>query len=491
MKNGISVKLKKAREYEQEALQRKIFSKKPIFHVCAPVGWINDPNGFSEYKGEKHLFFQYHPYDTNWGPMHWGHVKTIDFIKWENLPVALAPDKKYDSFGCFSGSATEHEGKHILAYTGVVRKKLPGGKFFERQRMCIAVGDGINYTKIKANPVIGEELLAEGFSKVDFRDPKIWEENGTFYLLAGNRAKDLSGQVLLFESKDLENWSFVRIFDRSLNRYGKMWECPDLFDISGQRILMVSPQEMVGEENLFHQGDNSIFILGDDKGDDFIEREIVPVDFGLDFYAPQTMKTSDGRRVMVAWLASWASNWFDAKDGFSGMMTIPRELTYKEGKIYQRPVREIERYYSNEEIISEKELSKEDECFEELSGRTQDVTIRVLGEENARFFIKIAAYDDFFTGIEYDFAEGVLTFDRTYSGSRRDCAQIRRIKIEPKDQTITLRILMDLYSVEVFVNDGEKVLTNVIRTPLSCDRTYMRAGGKVIVDALKHDICVN
>ena len=97
----MSDKLQQAREYEKEAMRRIPEGQKPDFHLCGPVGWINDPNGFSCFQGEYHLFFQYHPYSTKWGPMHWGHAKTKDFIRWEFLPAALAPDQDYDGQGCF------------------------------------------------------------------------------------------------------------------------------------------------------------------------------------------------------------------------------------------------------------------------------------------------------------------------------------------------------------------------------------------------------
>ncbi|EAC9468344.1 glycoside hydrolase family 32 protein, partial [Listeria monocytogenes] len=88
------------------------------YHFSAPIGWINDPNGFIYYKGHYHLFYQYYPYDSRWGPMHWGHARSSDLVHWEDLPVALAPDQPYDSGGCFSGSAIERDGKLYLFYTG-------------------------------------------------------------------------------------------------------------------------------------------------------------------------------------------------------------------------------------------------------------------------------------------------------------------------------------------------------------------------------------
>ena len=117
--------LEKARSYETEKIAVTDKTTKPLFHISAPAGWINEPNGFSVYKGKLHLFYQYYPYQREWGPMHWGHSTTSDMIKWEQLECALAPDEEYDKIGCFSGSAIEADGKHVLVYTGVTKIKTP------------------------------------------------------------------------------------------------------------------------------------------------------------------------------------------------------------------------------------------------------------------------------------------------------------------------------------------------------------------------------
>ena len=141
--------LQKARDFEKKYLPYTQ-SEQPRFHVTGGIGWINDPNGFAPYKGEYHLFFQYYPYDTKWGPMHWGHVKTRDFIHWERLPAALAPDTEYDRNGCFSGGAVElPDGRHLLMYTGVRCARRRNGKIDEYQTQCLAIGDGVDYEKLR------------------------------------------------------------------------------------------------------------------------------------------------------------------------------------------------------------------------------------------------------------------------------------------------------------------------------------------------------
>lgn len=145
-KTGLTARLEQARQYERR--HQAAAQERPAFHVTAPVGWINDPNGFSLYQGEYHLFYQYHPYSNLWGPMHWGHCKTKDFIRWTWLSCALAPDEAYDGQGCFSGSAIELDGKHFLMYTGVREREKEDGTKEVFQTQCMAVGDGTDYVKL-------------------------------------------------------------------------------------------------------------------------------------------------------------------------------------------------------------------------------------------------------------------------------------------------------------------------------------------------------
>lgn len=167
------------------------------------------------------------------GPMHWGHAVSEDLLHWEYLPAAMAPDESYDRDGCFSGSAlTLPDGRQLLMYTGVVREHVENDEYVDVQTQCVAVGDGMDYVKYEKNPVLDESDLPEGGSRLDFRDPKIWQkEAGTYCCVVGNRPADGSGQILLFESQDGFDWHFKKVLAANNNRFGKMWECPDFFEI--------------------------------------------------------------------------------------------------------------------------------------------------------------------------------------------------------------------------------------------------------------------
>lgn len=481
--------LDKAREYEEKNMKLIPAEQRPVFHLSSPVGWINDPNGFSEYQGEIHLFFQYNPYHINWDSMHWGHAKTHDFISWEYLPTALAPDCGFDEAGVFSGSAIEEDGKHILMYTGVEEIETEDGKREVRQQQCIAEGDGLNYKKLEENPVITADMLPKGSSQVDFRDPKIWKEDGVFYAAVGSRHKDGSGQIAIFSSENLKQWKFHTILDRCDNRYGKMWECPDFFPLGEKDILMVSPQDMVAEGLEFHNGNGVMFIHGsyDKKTMDFQREGVQSADYGLDFYAPQTMLAEDGRRIMIAWMKSWDTALSPEAFQWSSMMTVPRELKFSEGRIIQSPVREIENYHRNKveyrsvKCCGEKKLGG-------IEGRVIDLTVEVESGEFDSLKICLADNGRFHSDIIFDSKESTITFDRTYAGFCRDIVMSRSMYVRDNGGRLKLRILMDRYSVEIFANDGEQAMTSLIYTEQEAKDIRFISTGEISLSVVKYDI---
>ena len=487
--------LQKARDFEAQYGPHIPDSERPAFHATPTIGWMNDPNGFSMYKGECHLFYQYHPYSNEWGPMHWGHLKTKDFIRWERLPAALAPDQDYDAAGCFSGGAVElPDGRQLLMYTGVQREHNAEGYLQDIQAQCIAVGDGVDYEKILDNPVLDAKDLPEGGSTVDFRDPKVWQDSdGTFYAVIGNRTADGSGAILLYRGIEDFKGKFVCTLDASHNQYGKMWECPDFFPLDGKQVLITSPQEMnpVGLE--FHAGNGTLCLIGDydPKSRGFLRQYAQAIDYGLDFYAPQTLLSPDGRRIMIAWMQNWSTvgakpyhcRWF-------GQMTLPRELSVKNGRLYQNPVQELENYRSccvihhNIPVCGEVNLPG-------IQGRMLDmtVTVRPTGGELYRWFrIRVAKDGEHETIIRYRPSDGTLKIDRTRSGLPHDIVHTRSFLVRPRDGEIKLRVILDRFSVEVFVNDGEQAASAVIYTRQEADAISFEAGGSVLMDVEKYDL---
>lgn len=487
-------KLTEARNYEKEQGAKISEKERPLFHVTPTAGWMNDPNGFSVYKGEYHLFYQYHPYDINWGPMHWGHVKSADFIKWERLPAAMAPDREYDAQGVFSGSAAELEdGRHLLMYTGVQGKDSTPQC---RQTQCVAIGDGINYEKYEGNPVITGKHLPQGCSLSDFRDPKIWrdEKKKCYYAVAGNRTSDGSGAVLLFQSADGFSWEYVTMLDRSRNEYGRMWECPDFFETDGQAVLIISPQEMRAKGLEFHNGNDVACLTGsyDSEKHIFTRKQAAAVDYGLDFYAPQTLETPDGRRILIAWMQSWESSRFHP-DGakWAGMCTLPRELSLKEGRLIQNPVRELFKYRINPVIHKGVRLEKTMR-LSGITGRILDMTVDIrpdAGRMYQKFVIYIAENKEYATRMIYRPGKNTVCIDRTDSGFRYHIVSKREAPVRDQGGSIRLRLILDRFSAEIFINDGEQVMSSCLYTPVEADGILFETDEAVWMDVEKYDIC--
>lgn len=429
--------------------------------------------------------------------MHWGHVVSKDLLHWEYLPAALAPDEEYDKIGCFSGSAAElPDGQQLLIYTSVDHETLEDGTVRDIQTQSVAVGDGTDYKKYEKNPVLTGQDVPEGGSKVDFRDPKIWKgKDGLFYCVVGNRPSDGSGQILLYSSEDGFQWKFVSILAENKNRYGKMWECPDFFKLDGKYVLLTSPQDMLAEGMEYYSGNGTLCIIGEMDPDTHTlkEENHQSVDYGIDFYAMQTVEAPDRRRIMIGWMQNWdtCSNNRIPKGKWFGQMSIPRELSIKDGRLIQKPVREIENLRTDK--VEYKNVTFENDLkLDGVSGRCVDLelTLRPGDTEDIykKFAVRFAQNDQYHTAVSFRPYESVLKIDRKFSGSRRAIIHQRRSKVNSRNGEIKLRLILDRYSAEIFVNDGEHVLTATIYTDTSADGISFFADGKVEMDVTRYEL---
>jgi len=485
-----SEQLLKARAYETEKEKAIGGEERPAFHLCARVGWMNDPNGLCRYQDRYHLFYQYNPYRTHWGPMHWAHAVSSDLLHWETLPAALAPDQPYDNgAGCFSGSAIDlDDGRHLLMYTGVRFEPHEDGTRDEIQTQCLAVGDGVDYEKVEHNPVLTAKDLPEGASTVDFRDPKIWRgTDGVYRAAVASRPADGSGQILLYKSEDALHWHFDKVLAENRCRLGRMWECPDFFVLDGKGVLLVSPQDMLADEPYFHPGNGNIALIGsyDEATDTFVEEGHQVIDDGVDYYAMQTVLAPDGRRIMIAWMQNWDVQEHVQGEKWFGQMTLPREISVRDGHLYQQPVREIEalrtRTVMHTDVKVEQTVSLPD-----VGGRCVDMTLCVRGGYE-RFTVNLAQDERFKTVLSYDAKKGLLTLDRSSSGTRRAFVHSRSCVVENPGE-LKLRVILDRNSVEVFAGEGEKTMTMVLYTPVEADGITFEAEGGAMMDVTLHEL---
>ncbi len=428
-----------------------IKTKEPVFHITGERGWINDPNGLIYYNGQYHAFFQHYPDDIKWGPMHWGHVVSDDLTNWKYLPIALTPGDDCDKNGCFSGSAIVHDGRLWLMYTGFIENQ--GGESI-RQVQCLAESsDGITFKK--HGIVIGEELLPEGYAPCDFRDPKVWYHNDSFWCIVAARKVEGRGRILLYKSKDLFKWEFVNdLFGK--DSLGTMIECPDYNEALGYMMFCEQFQPNEGKEHLnIH---TCRFAVGkiDYSTGYFVESSRGIVDYGFDVYAPQTFA---GKPVFMGWLNMWDRNVPSAKYGFAGMLTAARTVSIKEGRLYQQPAVNAEMVY-------------EADVCDRLCDRAVTGVITIKATNLEELSIKLRSNGENYTSMAL--REGEWVFDRSKSGetivgAEKDADSlngIRRMPYSGNDE-VTLTIVMDEFSLEIF-EDG-RALSSTVYPPVGAD----------------------
>ncbi len=457
------------------------------YHVMPPVGWMNDPNGFHEAFGKYHLFYQFYPYAPSWASMHWGHYTTEDFVKWKLEPTALAPDGKDDCDGCYSGSSVVKDGKLYLVYTSVAAGK---------QTQSLAVSsDGVRFEKLGV--IISGDQLPEGCLKTDFRDPKVFKRGRYYYLLAGGMSEAGEGMLLLYRSLNLIDWEFVNVLRKDGLTTRGIYECPDFFELGGTDVMLASPQGYRTDDWRYENEQSSVYMLGklDEKKGVFEKDYEDEIDGGFDFYAPQTLKTKDGRIVMIAWMQMWHRLFPTAKHGWAGAMILPRELSVKDGKLYQSPVREIERYrwnpvrFENVTLGSRNELTKVNGtkielCFSLDLGTAKRVGVKLYqsGEHDARIY--------------YDREKDRVIFDRsrmgveiTHDAEEKDAA-VRSVWVSTKDNRLDMRIFLDVSSCEVFLNGGERTMTGNVYSEGGGVSFFAEGGNAKLITLDKYDIVV-
>ena len=307
------------------------------YHFEPKKGWMNDPNGLCYFNGKYHAFFQHNPHEPKWDVMHWGHAISNDLIHWEELPIALYPDKEYENaYGCFSGSALEIDNKLVIFYTAV-------GKELGQTQCMATTFDCENFVKHADNPLIATHPQNNnGEYNQDFRDPKLIKAFDKYFLVVAG-GKNGMGQIFLYSSINLTAWKFESIIFES-DKFGVCLECPDLFFIDEKWVLAFSAVKPTVA--------STVFLIGDFNGNEFkIEKECYS-ELCRDFYAPQTFENKTGERIMIGWmnhpgreLAEWETT--------AGGFTIPRKLTYKNGYIYNYPIEEAQNL-----LISECEFVK-------------------------------------------------------------------------------------------------------------------------------------
>ena len=460
---------RKSPDYMNEPLR-------PQFHFSPEINWMNDPNGLVYHDGEYHLFYQYNPGGNSWGHMSWGHAVSSDLTRWQPLPLAI-PES--DGIMAFSGCCVvDHQNTSgfgdgqmppmVAVYTGHGHGK-------QVQNLAYSNDNGRTWTKYQDNPVLD-------INQSDFRDPKIFRHDPTDrWVMVVSLANE---KVLIFyESKDLKHWKELSRFGPAGARNKPNWECPDLFELpvegeDGKKLWVLEADMGSGS---IAGGSGGEYFVGHFDGTRFTAIQHAQwVDFGRDFYAPVSwsdIPRSDGRRIWIGWFNNWETCLIPTSP-WRSCMSVPRSLSLKkvafndeEPATYvmvQRPVAELENLRKETRTIDTTRAAWPPTAVTQ-PGQLTDLTLELettLKPGSARSLgFRIRTGEDEYTEIGYDRQSLSVYVDRRKSGNvgfhdafpGRHEAPARLI-----NDGVALRVLVDRSSIEVFINDGEAVISDRI-----------------------------
>ncbi len=463
----------------------KVEQHRPQFHFTPKEMWMNDPNGMVYYEGEYHLFYQYYPEDTIWGPMHWGHAVSKDLIHWKHLPIALYPD----SLGyIFSGSAvvdwnnTSGLGRNgqppmvaIFTYHDPAGEKA-GTNTFQYQGIAYSNDKGRTWAKYKDNPVVPNPGIK------DFRDPKvIWDVASKQWVMV-LATRD---HVKFYGSPDLKKWTYFSDFGEEWGAHGGVWECPDLFPMiveeTGEQkwVLLQSlnpggPNGGSGIQYFIGDFDGKRFMIDRSFANDLINNKAIWLDYGRDNYAGVTWSDApNNQKIFIGWMSNWDYAEKVPTEAWRSAMTIPRDLILKNERgsyrLFSKPTKELQKFRGTSYKIPSGKVNKTLK-LNNKSGPSIPVwevflEMEVSKKSKAIFGIELSNSKGERYRVGFDAAKNQYFSDRTQSGktqfSDTFAPSVHIASREKSNNQIKMQLFFDVASAELFADDGATVLTDI------------------------------
>ena len=429
------------------------------WHLMADIGWISDPNGLCQHNGLYHIFHQYTPAQDLGLHKSWGHYVTRDWKHFADLGTLMCPDSEIDKDACYSGSGFSHNGILHLFYTGNI---LHDGDFDYinegrgHYTNTLQSADGIHFSDKKV--LLRNEDYPDGLS-CHVRDPKVSDIDGRLYMVIGARTRDSRGCALVYEcSRDnLEDLTFRQVI-RTPEGFGYMWECPVLFKLDQQVFLLCCPQGVAQDgykyENVYQNG---VFRLTPDADGSWQAADFQELDHGFDFYASQSFRDEQGREILIGWMGLPDAEYGNPEtaEGLTHSLTMPRQLSVKNGRICQYPIQEILDLRTESQTVS---LEPGRPVYPE----SRSFVLETADIQNRPFEMVIRQ------DVSLQYAHGVVTMEFLRNGEGRTS---RHIDLQGRPLE-SLDVFSDSSSLEIFLNGGEEAFTTRIystgQPSLSC-----------------------
>ena len=468
---------------------------RPQIHFSPKEKWMNDPNGMVYFNNKYHLFYQYYPDSTVWGPMHWGHAISKDLVHWEHEPIALYPD----SLGyIFSGSAvvdvnnTSGFGKDgqvplvaIFTHHDAKAEKT-GSNTYQTQSIAYSVDDGKTWIKYANNPVLKNPGIK------DFRDPKVmWFDPGKKWIMT----LAVLDHIEFYSSPNLKDWSKESDFGKEFGAHGGVWECPDLFTLKHQDetvwilIININPGGPNG-------GSASQYFTGQFDGKTFTpyQTDTRWLDYGPDEYAGITWSNTGDRKIFLGWMSNWQYADVVPTERWRSAMTIPRDLALEKiGEKYlvtSKPAPELN-VIESKPILLEKIAATNYNLTEKTGKLTGPVRLDVAAASLKPFTLTLSNDAGEKVLIGYDNTSNSYYIDRSNSGKVSFEKGFAKRHIGPRFSTkenMDMTMIIDRASVELFADNGLTTMTQIFfpNTPFTNIQIESQAG--LTIDTLKFSL---
>lgn len=431
---------------------------RPQFHLLPRANWMNDPNGPIYWKGTYHMFYQYNPNGAFWGDMHWGHAVSPDMIHWRHMPIALAPTPHGpDKDGCFSGCAVDNQGVPTIIYTGV-----------SPEVQCLATSDDllVGWKKYDGNPVIAHP--PNGPEVTGFRDPSVWKEGDTWYLVIGSGYREQGGVVFLYRSLDLIHWDYMDELCRALREEisansdpvasGEMWECPDFFPLGDRHVLLISTRGSV------------FYTVGSYEHNRLRPEKQSNLDWGGEFYAARTMLDAQGRRILWGWIREGRSEVEHRAAGWAGVMSLPRVLALNpDHTLGMAPHPNLAILRGKRHTFHDIEIRESTrELLKGVQGTALEIEAEIDPGSAAQCGLRVFCSPDFreSTLLAFDRQGKVLRVDREHSSLNPEAhhtAQDCPVELA-EGASLKLRVFIDSSVLEIFVDERACMTSRVYPT---------------------------
>jgi len=458
---------------------------RPLYHHTPLYGWMNDPNGMFYKDGTWHLYFQYNPYGSQWENMTWGHSTSRDLIHWEAQPLAIEPDWLGT---IFSGSCVTNGDEVVAIYTSAGHHQT--------QSIAVSRDNGHTFTKYAGNPVLTSDVP-------DFRDPNpFWNED----IQAWNMILAVGQEMRIYSSKDLKEWREESRFGLGLGNHGGVWECPDLFPLSVDKLTSKQVDKLNAQQKqLVNSSTNNSstktkwvlvcninpegpfggsatqYFVGSFDGhrftvDDasrYADGKALWMDYGKDHYATVSFYNApDNRRVVMAWMSNWQYANQVPTQQFRSANSIPRDLGLFEYdcESYLSVVPSPEMLAARGEKV--KQPTEACEIVIDVKGSADIVLSNAKGEEVV---------------MRYDAKAQTFSMDRTASGDVSFSEAFPCVTTAPTRGRIRqLRLFIDRCSIEAFDTEGKMAMTNLVFPSVPYNQLKMK-GGKATIYSLTQD----